>query len=124
MSLFNEELRDLIFEHLYILTLHNPSSNAIAFEKYPVEELDDSFIMNNVLDRCLRALLQCGEVIYEDEDTGAIVDVIMSGMMKSNPALIAIMADEDRAYIKVAAREGFISQNTTKKALRRFKEAL
>ncbi|MBR2825573.1 MAG: hypothetical protein IKE51_04855 [Solobacterium sp.] len=122
--MFEIELKQILQDNLGALTERfvNQHMTTAAFEKLKVEETSDSFIMNNVMDRCLAALIKCGEVLYEEDNT--LVGIIMSGLMKTNPVLIAMMEDEDRVYIRLAAREGFISQKSVEKALRRFKECL
>ena len=62
-------------------------------------------------------------VIGRDEEIRNITR-ILSRKTKNNPVLIVMKEDDDRIYIRLAAREGLISQKSVEKALRRFKECL
>ena len=122
--MFEQELKELIQENIGALTNRyvNQKMSPSAFEKLKIEEVSDTFIMDHVLDRCLAALIKCGDVLFEEENT--LVGIIMSGLLKNNPVLIVMKEDDDRIYIRLAAREGLISQKSVEKALRKFKECL
>ncbi len=117
-------LNELTQENLPVLTKRVLNTNPIAFERLKVEKTEDSFIMVNVMDHCLAALMKCGDVVEEDMEEHILVGVIQSGFMNLNPVLITMKADDEneRVYIQLSARENYISQHSVEKALKRFKE--
>lgn len=85
----------------------------------------DSVMIEGINQLRLReAILKTGEILDEDEETGAITAVIPTGSMNASRALVVARIDEDAVEFAAFFKEGLIRQNGAMHAVERIKEQL
>ena len=70
------------------------------------------------------ALMKSGEVLEEDEINGTITGMVFAGIQDMNPAVLVIDVEQETLNISAYAKESFINQHTSEKAIEKFVEAL
>lgn len=69
-------------------------------------------------------LVQIGHISQEDLEKQEYVATMGAGFLKSNIAYLAMRLEEDRLFISINAKEGFINQHTCKGAINELKRKL
>ena len=70
------------------------------------------------------AIVQIGHVCQENLEKQEYVATMGAGFRKANTAYLAMRLEEDRLYISINAKEGFINQHTCKGAINELKKKL
>ena len=85
----------------------------------------DSVTIEGINSKKLReAIIKTGEVLGEDEKTGAITAVIPTGSMNASRALVVARIDADTVEFAGFFKEGLIKQHGAKHAIERIKAQL
>lgn len=85
----------------------------------------DTVTVNGINQQRLReAILKTGEILDEDEITGAITAVIPSGNMNASRALVVGKSDVNTVELAAFFKEGLIKQNGAKLAIEKIKAQL
>ena len=69
-------------------------------------------------------LISIGNIVDEDLKEETYVGYIKSGAFSLNRAYVAVGKDDDKAIMVVYSPEGLIKQNTSKKAIEKFKKEI
>lgn len=76
------------------------------------------------LKKLREAIIKTGEILDEDEKTGAITAVIPTGSMNASCALVVARIDADAVEFAGFFKEGLIKQHGAKHAIERIKAQL
>jgi len=69
------------------------------------------------------ALIEVGEILEEDLDSGLYIATVKAGAANANPALVVAIAEAHGAKLGACAKEGLIKQSTAKKAIEKVRKA-
>lgn len=109
-------LLDDIFNSKY-----NIAPNSLASKMYHLKKESDSFIMDNVYQRCLSAFVKAGEIIQEDPTIPMIMGVVN---VKTLPVIVVVEFDEDRAFLTAFAKESLMIRGIALSALQKMRRSL
>ena len=85
----------------------------------------DSVAIEGINSKKLReAIIKTGEILDEDEKTGAITAVIPTGSMNASRALVVATIDADTVEFASFFKEGLIKQHGAKHAIEKIKAQL
>ena len=70
------------------------------------------------------AIIKTGEILDEDEKTGAIIAVIPTGSMNASRALVVARIDADAVEFAAFFKDGLIKQHGAKHAIEKIKAQL
>lgn len=85
----------------------------------------DSVRIEGINSKKLReAMIKTGEILDEDENTGAITAVIPTGSMNASRALVVARIDADVVEFAGFFKEGLIKQHGAKHAIEKIKAQL
>jgi len=85
----------------------------------------DSVMIEGINQLRLReAMLKTGEILDEDEETGAITAVIPTGSMNASRALVVARIGEDGVEFASFFKEGLIKQHGAKHAIEKIQAQL
>ncbi len=85
----------------------------------------DSVTIQGISPKKLReAIIKTGEILDEDEKTGAIIAVIPTGSMNASRALVVARMDTDAVEFAAYFKEGLIKQHGAKNAIEKIKAQL
>ena len=85
----------------------------------------DSVRIEGINPKKLReAIVKSGEILDEDENTGAITAVIPAGTMNASRALVVARIDSDAVEFGAFFKEGLIKQHGAKHAIEKIKAQL
>ncbi|MBQ9488501.1 MAG: hypothetical protein IJU80_01055 [Lachnospiraceae bacterium] len=69
-------------------------------------------------------LVQIGHICQENLEKQEYVATMGAGFRKANIAYLAMRLEEDKLYISINAKEGFVNQHTCKGAIHELKKKL